>query len=72
MINWKDCILAQREYVWVAYSKDYPYLPVAVASTSEELAKIMSVSKNDVESRWGHFKQGKLKTTRYARVLIEE
>lgn len=60
------------EYVWVAYSKDYPYLPVAIASSAAELAKNLGISKNAVESHWSKFVHGKFNRARYARVLIEE
>lgn len=73
MIDWKDCMqVDKREYVWVAYSKEYPYLPVAIASSASELAKIIGVNTNAVESLWSKFKHGKVTRTRYARVLIEE
>lgn len=73
MIDWKDCMQVDRlEYVWVAYSKDYPFLPVAIASSAAELARLVGVSTNAVESLWSKFVHGKVRRTRYARVLIEE
>lgn len=73
MIDWKDCMqVDRREYVWIAYSKDYPYLPVAIASSAAELAKILGINKNAVESHWSKFVHRKLNRARYARVLIEE
>ena len=73
MIDLKDCMqIDKREYVWVAYSKNYPFLPIAIASSAAELAKIVGVSTNAVESLWSKFVHGKVSRTRYARVLIEE
>lgn len=73
MINWKDCMqIDRREYVWVAYSNKHPFLPIAVASTAQELADTLGVSRGCIESLNSKFRHGKVKRARYARVLIEE
>lgn len=59
-------------YVWVAYSKDPPYLPVAVAETSKDLAEKVGTTKNVVDSAWSHYKKGFTKTCRFHRVKIDE
>ena len=63
MINWRDCIvpdikLRNHVYVWVAYSKDYPYLPIAVADTAQKLADMTGTTKQTVISAWCHYKNG--------------
>ena len=73
MINWRDCIvpdikLRNHVYVWVAYSKDYPYLPIAVADTAQKLADMTGTTKQTVISAWCHYKNGATESTRYHRV----
>lgn len=62
----------KSEYIWVAYSKEYPYLPIEIASSSMELAKSVGVQVCSVESEASRLAHGKKERTRYARVLIEE
>lgn len=73
MINWRDCIvpdikLRNRVYVWVAYSKQYPYLPVAVADTAAELADIVNTTESNIKSEWYKYQHRKTKKSRYHRV----
>ena len=65
-------LVDRREVVWIAYSEDYPYLPVAAARTAQELARLVGTGTNTVESCWSKFKHGKIRYTRYHKVLIEE
>lgn len=58
--------------VYVAYSKKYPYLPIAVADTPAELAKLIGVHRNNILSPISRLKSGKLKSSRYHRVEIED
>lgn len=62
----------RREVVWIAYSKDFPYLPVAVASNAKDLAERIGATRNTVESCWSHYKNGKSKYTSIFRIEIEE
>lgn len=58
------------EYVWVAYDKSRARLPVAIAFTIAELAKITGVSAKTLMTRWYNYKNGRSKTTRCAKVYI--
>ena len=37
-----------KEFVWVAYQKQYPWLPVAVADTARELSSAIGVAENSI------------------------
>ena len=65
MENKKPC-------VWVAYHPEKPYLPMAVEDSARELAKVLGVRKNNVESVASKHKKGKIKRPRYACVYIGE
>lgn len=58
--------------VYVAYSKKYPYLPIAVADTPKELGEILGVNRNNILSPISRLKSGQLKSSRYHRVEIED
>ena len=60
----------ERPHVWVAYHSQKPYLPVAVADTSMELAQIIGTKRNNVESVASKHRKGKIKRPRYACVYI--
>ena len=51
--------------VWVGYSPQPPYLPIAVADTAAQLAKLMGTTKGTVYSAWSHYQAGESKTCRY-------
>ena len=57
-------------YVWAAYAKEFPWLPVAVADSAEALVAKVGTSKNSVMSTWSRYRSGKLKHSRYHRVLV--
>ncbi len=73
-----DCMIPdmpkpkKRDYVWIAYSAEYPYLPIEIASSARELAKAVGVEACSVISEASRLAHGKKERTRYARVLIEE
>lgn len=73
-----DCMIAdtpkpkKQDYVWIAYSADYPYLPIDIASSARDLAKAVGVEECSVRSEASRLAHGKKERTRYARVLIEE
>lgn len=56
--------------VWVAYSKKWPYLPIAVAYSADELAQIVGVRKNLIESTFSKYRHGKLSRSRFHKVEI--
>lgn len=76
MIDYRDCIVPCRHftrseiYVWVAYSSEPPYLPIAIATTAEELAKKMNVTPSTIFSCWRRYQAGILKSTKYHRVKV--
>ena len=57
-------------YVWVAYGKDRARLPIAVADTAGELARIVGVKRNNIESQASKYRCGVLKWSQYQRVKI--
>ena len=63
-------------YVWIAYSNRHPYLPVAVADTSAELAAelaaALGISRSSVSRSWMRYRRGKVKRTRYHKVLLPQ
>ena len=62
----------KRPYVWVAYQKESPYLPIAVADTSVELAKTLGISEVNIRSAVSKHRHGKIKRPRYMCVYIGE
>lgn len=65
-----DIKLRMRIYVWVAYGKEPPYLPIAVADTPWELAKAAGVSPSTVKSTWNRFQRGELKRSRFWKIKV--
>lgn len=59
-----------KKYIWVAYERRYPYLPIAVADTAQELAREVGVTYNTVVSAIAHHKSGRSKKSRYCKVEI--
>lgn len=81
LINWKDCIVPEKPfnrndiYVWIAYQKHKPHLPIAIADSSRELAQKIGVDASTVRSCWEKYQSKKCKNTRYHRIkvgIIEE
>lgn len=74
--NWKDYIVPYVPfsrndiYVWVAYWDKPPYLPIAIASTVDELSQKVGVSKNTIKSSWSRYVRGKSAKTKYHRVKV--
>lgn len=54
----------------MAYGKDRTKLPIAVADTAGELARLVGTTKNNVESQASKLRKGILKESRYQRVRI--
>lgn len=61
-------------YVWVAYQKKKPHLPIAVADTARELAKILGGPYSSIESYVCKYRRGMINTEHplYMRVYIDE
>ena len=62
----------KENFVWVAYDSSRARLPVAIAPSAKELARIMGVSRVTVESDWSHFRHGDRPSAKYAKVYIGE
>ena len=58
--------------VYVAYDPRPPHLPVAVADSPSELARLIGASRNTVSSMICRFQKGELTRSRYIAVEIEE
>ncbi len=58
--------------IWMLVTRDEYELPLAVANSAEELARITGKSANTIKSSAGKYKKGLLKTCSYRRVDLEE
>lgn len=58
--------------VWILVTKDEFELPVAIADTAKELARICGVSNRTVISGALRSKSGKVKKSRYIKVEIDD
>lgn len=58
--------------VYMQVTDDEFELPVAVADSSGELAKIVGVSRNSILSAISHVKAGRKKKSRYVSVEVDE
>lgn len=57
-------------YVWVAYQNEPPYLPIAIANTSNELAQKCGVSQYAIRSSWSRYSRGKAERAKYCKVKV--
>ena len=58
-------------YLWMKVTSDEYELPVAVADTAKELAKIVGTTENTINSRISHAKADGCRC-QYKRVEVEE
>lgn len=58
--------------VWMRITRDKYELPLAIADSAEELAEICNVERSTVASMASSYEKGKLKTSRYICVNVEE
>lgn len=58
--------------VWILVTRDEFELPVAIADTAKELARICGVSNRTVISGALRSKSGKVKKSRYIKVEIDD
>lgn len=58
--------------VWIKVTKDELRLPVAMADTAAELARICGTTTNVVISSVSHARRGDLKSSSYECIEIEE
>jgi hypothetical protein len=68
-----DCMVRvdkESPYVWVAYQRESPNLPIAIGGTSEDLAKMIGKTANTIESYVSRYRRGLIKkrTPLYDRV----
>ena len=57
-------------WVWVAYQRKRPWLPIAVADSATELARICGVTRNNVISAASKLRNGQRNRTQYACVYV--
>lgn len=60
----------QESFIWVAYSKAPPYLPIVVADSAAELGRLLGVSENCIRSTWSHFRHGMFPNSRFHKVRV--
>lgn len=70
MIDWRDCIVPIKKAIWVAYQTEWPYLPIAVADSAEELASIIGISPNTIYACWNKYQYRKISSTCYHRIKV--
>ena len=58
--------------LYIAMTRDKYQLPMAVAETTEELARMMGVSGSTIRSHLSKVKSGIVKKPRYEKVVIEK
>ena len=58
--------------VWMEVTKDRYELPVAVADSIKELARIVGVSRDNIKSSASKRRRGLLKRSRFVSVEIED
>lgn len=64
--------MAKKRVLWLEVTQDEYELPLAVADTSAQLAKICGTSQNYVCSSASHYNAGRLKKTRFRSVPYYE
>lgn len=58
--------------IWMKVTLDEYELPLAVASSAAELARICGVTKNAVCSSWNHYRAGRKRRSSYICVELGE
>lgn len=58
--------------IWIEVTQDEYELPVAVADTARELAEIVGTTTNNIISQCSHRRKGRLKSSRFRMIEIEE
>ena len=59
-------------YIYIAYSTEKPYLPIATGDNAQELANKVGVSKVCIHSVINRYERGITKKSRYMRVCLED
>lgn len=59
-----------KNYIWVAYSKDPTFLPVAIADTVKEIARMTGTTQGGVWSAWRHYTAVEYKSSRFHKVKV--
>lgn len=59
-----------KRSLWVCITNDKYELPVAVADTAAELARICHTTSNSIYSELSQFETGKRKSSKYRKVII--
>lgn len=59
-------------YIYIAYDRKYPYLPIAVADSARELGRLVGTTKSCIHSAIFRYEQGALQRSCYQRVNIQQ
>lgn len=62
----------KQQYIWMKVTRDKYELPVAVADTAVELARIVGTTKNAVVSSVSHLEHGRKRYCSYVRIRLED
>lgn len=60
------------DVVWMKVTYDDLSLPLAVAGSMRELAKICGVTENCITTTRGRYKRGEAKRERYIKVVLDD
>lgn len=59
-------------YIYIAYSREEPHLPIAVGDSAKEIAEQVGVSQSCVCSMVGKYERGDMKKSIYQRIYMED
>ena len=60
------------KHIWMKVTKDKYQLPLAVADSASELARICGTTPNSIVSTFSHYRKGRIDFSSYICVQIEE
>lgn len=59
-----------KNFVWVFYSKEPPFLPLAIANTAKEIGMIAGATETTVTATWSKYLHGVYPSSRFHKVKI--
>ena len=62
----------KKDCVWLMISDDKYELPLAVADTAVDLARMVGTTANAIRSSFDHYKHGATKSSRFRKVEIDD
>lgn len=59
-----------KEYVWMVVTEDEYELPLVIAESPTELAKIIGTKPDTIRSCYSHYKNGRVKHCKFRKVEV--